>query len=144
MSGMSFYWLIKLDNIQDLLHGFACVFTVLIIISGGITIISTFYAIAENVGEVSTAHSIIKAMKPIFIVCLVITPLLFIAETLLPSTKQMAAIIIVPKLVEVTEHSETMQKIPGKLLSLADEWINELSPKNVKSAEESDAQSVQN
>jgi fucose 4-O-acetylase-like acetyltransferase len=131
MSGMSFYWLLKLDCIRDLLYGFATVFTILIVLSGIATIIA-FAAIVDG----CPAQSVVKATRPIFIACLVIAPLLWIAETLIPSTKQMAAIIVVPKLVEVTERSETMQKIPGKLLSLADEWINELSPKNVKGAEE--------
>ena len=51
------------------------------------------------------------------------------AVTLLPTTKQMAALIVVPKVISAVAESETIQKLPAKVLNLANEWIEELSPK---------------
>lgn len=44
--------------------------------------------------------------------------------SLIPSTKQMAAIIIIPKIV----NNQKVQEIPDKLLSLAEAWMEELKP----------------
>ena len=43
----------------------------------------------------------------------------------LPSTKQMAAIMIVPKIV----NNEKVQTIGNKIYDLAVEWMDELAPK---------------
>lgn len=43
---------------------------------------------------------------------------------LTPSTKQMAAILIVPAIV----NNEEVQKLPNSILGLADEWLEELRP----------------
>lgn len=51
-----------------------------------------------------------------------------VGRMLVPTTKQMAAIIVVPPMVDAVKKSETLNKLPGKLLTLADDWITELSP----------------
>lgn len=69
-------------------------------------------------------NKFIKSLRwliPIFIVSLTIT-------TLIPTTKQMAAIILVPKIINGIEQSEPLQEIPNNLLDLANDWINELKP----------------
>lgn len=55
--------------------------------------------------------------------------LFFLIGKMLPTTKQMAILIVVPKVINVVENSETLKMIPSKVLKLADEWIEELSPK---------------
>ena len=54
-------------------------------------------------------------------------PLRLIAS-LLPSTKEMAIIYVVPKII----NNEMIAQIPDKLLKLSSEWIDELRPQNVK------------
>lgn len=44
---------------------------------------------------------------------------------LVPSSRQMAAILIVPKIV----NNEKLQQVPDKVTSLALEWLEELRPK---------------
>lgn len=49
---------------------------------------------------------------------------LLMASTMTPSTKDMAAILIVPRIV----NNEKVQEIPSKVLDLATEWLEELKP----------------
>lgn len=48
------------------------------------------------------------------------------AVSLIPTTKEMGVLYVVPKMA----NSEIVQKIPKKILLLADEWLEELRPKN--------------
>lgn len=50
--------------------------------------------------------------------------------TFTPSTKQMAAILVVPKIV----NSEKLQTAGNRLYDLAVEWMDELRPKNRREA----------
>lgn len=54
---------------------------------------------------------------PFFIFCLV-------CALCIPSTKEMAAIILIPKIA----NNAQVQKLPGNILELANEWIEELKP----------------
>lgn len=49
---------------------------------------------------------------------------LLVSAIFVPTTKQACAILIIPKIV----NNEQLQEIPQKLLGLADEWVDELSP----------------
>jgi hypothetical protein len=53
---------------------------------------------------------------------------LFISS-FIPTTKEMAAILIVPKLTNAIAENEEIQKLPNNLMGLANEWIEELKPK---------------
>lgn len=55
-------------------------------------------------------------------------PLAFIfllIGVLTPTTKEMAAILVLPKII----NNQKVQQLPDKVLDLANEWIEELSPK---------------
>ena len=49
---------------------------------------------------------------------------MMVVTTLIPNTKQMAAIIVVPKII----NSEKVQTVGNKLYDLAVEWMDELKP----------------
>ncbi len=49
---------------------------------------------------------------------------MLIATALTPSTKEMVAILIVPRIV----NNEKVHEIPSKVLDLATEWLEELKP----------------
>ena len=63
---------------------------------------------------------------PKLTVALAILSLLVV--TFVPSTKQMAAIIVLPKLA----NSEKIQTVGNRLYDLAVEWMDELKPKKAK------------
>jgi hypothetical protein len=64
----------------------------------------------------------------IFILSMLIWLPFRLIVSLLPSTKEMAIIYVVPKVV----NSDAVAQIPGKLLSLSSEWLDELRPENIK------------
>ena len=52
----------------------------------------------------------------------------FFIATIIPSTKGLVAIYVVPRIV----NNESVQKIPAKFLKLAEEWLEELRPEKEK------------
>ena len=60
-----------------------------------------------------------------------LTFLMALLWTFTPSTKQMAAIVVVPKIV----NSEKVQDVGEKLYGLAVEWMDELHPRKEKKGE---------
>lgn len=93
------YWLTILDSIS----------IGLIVVGIALIIVGLFFA------QETDGWSSIAAIAGI---------LLFIIDCFIPSTKQMAAILIIPKIV----NNAKVQEIPDKLLSLAEAWMEELKP----------------
>ena len=51
-----------------------------------------------------------------------------ITQVFIPSVKELAAIILVPRLTQAVVANEELKKLPNNLLNLANEWIEELKP----------------
>ena len=113
------YWLVSLDNIC----GGAVAFAVL---CGIASMISFFVLIAARTGDADEdmCESAFKWMIRCLIGCC-----FFITTTIFtPDTKQMAAIIVVPKIV----NNQKMQELPDKLLGLGEKWLDQLASKESK------------
>lgn len=106
MTGWEMYWLLMLDNIGT----FLC--TV-----GGI---GACFLLLLIPGYIEDMPKVIKAGWFSFAAGMLILSV----GILLPSTKQMAAILVVPKIV----NNEQVQQIPEKLLGLGLSWLEELKP----------------
>lgn len=103
MTAWQMYWLVILDSV--------CVGSLVI----GLLLFFVGVALCSDTGGWSLIGSAIGLI-------------LLIASVFLPSTKQMAAILIVPKIV----NNAKVQEVPDKLLTLATEWMDELRPKKEK------------
>lgn len=111
LSGWTIYWVTRLDNIRSVL---------LLITTGSvISIIIAMISRVESGEKQYTKFAILFASATIVAASVIM---------LIPSSKEMAAILIIPKLTQ----NEQVQKIPGKLLTLADEWMEELRPEKEK------------
>lgn len=103
------YWLVILDNIVG--------------VSIGLAILSfaafTFAGIGAAIGELPKRPALVSMCVGL---------LALVTLTFVPSTKQMAAIIVVPKIV----NNEKVQTVGNQLYDLAVEWMNELRPKKPK------------
>lgn len=116
------YWIIKLDDIRSCLGGIAIGLLVLGFVM--VMILAAAYADQEK-----------KDKKILEIGCKIGLPIIFlgllsyIGHSLCPSTKQMAAIIILPKMVNEVQANEQLKQIPKDLIGLTREWIEELRPK---------------
>lgn len=104
------YWLVMLDSI-NLGSAIMCIIIAMV-----------FACLIIAYAEGYEYPVIVKILMPILVV-LFIT--LFSVCVFIPSTKQMAAIIVVPKIA----NSEKVQTIGNKVYDLAVEWMGELKPK---------------
>lgn len=115
------YWLVILDN-------FSCLFGTLIALAIGWIIMNTVRCINASIeNEPPPLHAwshIFRGLGFIGVVAAI--------ATFVPSTKQMAAIIVVPKIV----NNEAVQAAGNELYTLALDWMKELRPKKEKEKKE--------
>lgn len=104
------YWITRLDGIND----FTAVLAVLLVASA-FMVSFAWYCIYEKSGSTGVVLSTIM---------LLVAVLLGVANTLIPTTKEMCAIIAIPKIA----NSETVQGLGNDIVGLAKEWIVELKP----------------
>lgn len=112
---MQLYWIIKLDSILNA----ALLF---ILISGICVTIGLIGVIWCKIDEIFKDYiyiwrKILKYSLLIFIVSLCF-------KIFLPTTKEIAAIIVLPKII----NNEKLQEIPNKVMDLGFEWLEELKP----------------
>ena len=109
LTAWDIYWVTRLDEISIAL-GLAI--TALLIVLA----LSTFvYFVTEF--EIKGAKKLACGLVPWIIG-------LALVNTFIPNTKQAAAMIVLPAIV----NSEAVQQIPGELTTLAREWLQELRP----------------
>lgn len=137
---MQMYWLVKLDDIRSFLDGLQPVLSVLTFLAFGCGIAFTaIYMFAGNGSYdmfAGTSNEKFEEIRSAFrawrgrVFCLAVLGLVFAMSNsflfhMLPTTKQMAAVIVVPRVV----NNEKMQMAGNKLYDLAVEWMDELRPK---------------
>ena len=119
------YWLVKLDDMRGVITGIMWLpISVAIII--GILAIAALLASIDDPMEIK--NEILEGVWKCGVWCaslIVVAVVIHIAGAFVPSTKQMAAIIVVPKIA----NSEKVQTVGNQLYDLAVEWMNELKPK---------------
>ena len=104
------YWVTRADNFQ----------TFFIVLSS-ILIFSGLFVLVVNLTES-------KSLNYWLLICPLLGLFLFFVACFIPSTKVLAAMYILPKVV----NNEQIQQIPTKLLDLTNEWLEELKPKKEK------------
>lgn len=109
------YWITRLDGIKDFIHGLTGI-TALLLFTGAVAI-GAYCGCREKWPRTSIIE----------IVCLVL--LAFASgvtgnavETLVPTTKEMATIVVLPRIA----NSETVQEIGNDVKALAKEWVLKL------------------
>jgi len=123
MSPWELYWLLKLDTIGTLfqLPAFFLALGLLIAIIGYISC---------RLSEYGNYEEQLKIIKKIIFICLPIEFIFIIVAVFLPSTKQMATIIVVPKIINAVENNKALMELPNEVATLASNWIKELQPEN--------------
>lgn len=127
------YWLTRLDEISCLVFivciaaiAVGLVFTIGGFVAWDSAATAKIYE-KEKDEQAARERSASRFKRALHIGLLVALPLA-VAETLIPSTKQMAAIIVVPKIANsevVAEMGDTAKELVG----LAKAWLVELKPK---------------
>lgn len=138
ITGCQLYWLTRCDEIKALLDpGFG--WGLFWFISTVALLISTIAGVAtEGSSETSEEYDIFRIAtaakhisKP---VCIVFSAFILLGATisaLIPTTKEMAAIVVIPKVA----NSQPVQDIGQGIVDLAKDWMIELSPKKVKGSD---------
>lgn len=120
------YWITSLDAIVKMLSVFVLLLGLIMfgLVAGG-CMLRNDYSTTER--GYATGRRLHKAALRL------IAPFLFLvfAFTFTPTTKQMAAILVVPRIA----NSEKVQIVGNKLYDLAVEWMDELRPNKNKNKE---------
>ena len=103
------YWITRLDGISGFFFGF-------VIASMFLTVVSICLYVDAAKGEKKI--NLFKFSIPLLIISI-------LGLLLIPTTKEMISVLVVPKIVA----NERIQGIPDKFLTLADEWMEEMRPK---------------
>lgn len=110
------YWLTRLDWLGGM---FVFVFAVSTLTA---LVLAVLGGILRAEYDKDTGRRLHAVMVPI---CLAISLLFGLLRSLTPTTAEMAAIIVVPKIV----NNEKVQDVGSRLYNLAVEWMDELHPK---------------
>lgn len=113
------YWLTRLDNICNTSAVLAVIFTAALIV------VTVPYVImqADGYSNEDATCSVLSALIKKFLVTFVLS---LSTAIFTPTTKEMAAILVIPQIA----NSEKVQAVGGKLYDLAVEWMDELKPKH--------------
>lgn len=114
ITSTTIYLITRLDSIGKLLTWASTLAFLLFIL--------TLIALSEanRTGDTKTAKSADRAST----VCLIVSATLVVLNVLTPTTKEMAAIVVIPKIA----NSEAVQGLGNGLVDLARQWMAELSP----------------
>lgn len=114
ITSTTIYLITRLDSIGKLLT-WASILAFLLFI-----LLCFFYSEVKAQGDAKTA----KETSRVSTVVLIVSAALVVLNVLTPTTKEMAAIVIIPKVA----NSETVQGFGNGLVDLARQWMAELSP----------------
>jgi hypothetical protein len=120
MSVLSLYVILKVGVVRGALFGVGFFVWVLTIIM--------FVAFAAS--SVKKGAALYKK-KAWFFLCAFAGFILIVVGSFVPTSKEMAALYVIPKLA----NSQGVQEIPSKILKLTDEWLEELRPGKVLGGE---------
>ena len=116
------YWITRASSISNTL---TAVTAVLGIIGAALMVVC---AIAASSGEREDAKGLLRAGGKVAI----LFAISLVASILTPTTKELAAMIVIPKVA----NSESVQQLGGGIVDLANQWLVELAPKKKGKKEE--------
>ena len=121
ISGWTIYWITRLDSIVDLMNKIS----VFLMISLGILFVLVL--LLASIGMSEASKDALKSSQCLFkhlIITLLIVCPVFIIRTFIPSSKDVAAIVIIPLII----NNEKIQQIPNEVMDLGLEWLKDLKP----------------
>ncbi|MBU2249345.1 MAG: hypothetical protein KKD77_21535 [Gammaproteobacteria bacterium] len=135
MSRCLLYFIIKCDDIRELFRSLKDVFVGILITMGVLWFLgTTAVALACEINGIVVPCKVFQLLKlTVFIIVLagIITIISQMLHRLIPSTKEMAVLLVVPPMTNALINSKTLQRFPKKIIDLAEDWIDKLSPKKV-------------
>jgi hypothetical protein len=115
MTSSQIYWITRLDNINT--------FVFLIFAFGVVA------ALLCGICWINFPSRASETIKKYLFRILLISIIDGFISIWIPTTKEMAAIIIIPKLINAISSNQQLIDLPNNFVALANDWIKELSPK---------------
>lgn len=127
---MQMYWLLMLDNIKASCIVFLAISISIGIVVGIVCAVNLINSLccpdsSESKRERQVGMYCLKLLKKIIPVSMLFVLML----AFIPNTKQMAVILVTPKIANAVSQNEEIKKLPDNLVNLANSWIKELKPK---------------
>lgn len=134
------YWITRLDEVRDFVNRLGFMPCMIVMFGTVAAIVLFVLSVATGNGycEVfegksddalaaihETMKRISKTLLKIVLVCILIVSSLHAIVAFTPTTKEMAAIIVIPKIA----NSESVQQLGDGIVDLAKQWLKELAPK---------------
>ena len=124
MSGLELYLMLRCDDVISWITWVSALFMFLSV-TGTVVWGMAGIIMADEKPSSNSWKAWRRIMWLIIIPIAVISFVTNAGRLLIPSTKQVAAIYVLPKMM----NNEVLKGIPNKIVDLADDWIDELSPK---------------
>jgi len=119
------YWLTRLYYLQGLVLAASIIFTLL----SGVWLVASAICHTNNIiHKDGSLLPVSRKSLRLSIPCFLLSWILIVGACLVPTTKEMCAIKVIPVIV----NNEQVQELPDKVLELANEWIDELKPDREK------------
>ena len=128
------YWITRLDGIVTLLAllaSFLCVASAIMFAYGRCEYFAVKQWTWDTDESIAARHDFGRKLCKASIMTFPVGILLYLILVMVPTTKQMAAILIIPRIA----NSEKVQQAGNKLYDLAVEWMDELRPSTSKKKE---------
>ena len=122
MTEFQIYLLLKLDAFRSVFSAFGLIGILLAVVS---SIVFLFILTSDIFKKDDQRRKAIKISLRCLIVFAVFGTFSMLINTIIPSTKEAAVILVTPKII----NNEDVKKIPAKVAVLANEWLEELRPK---------------
>lgn len=119
------YFITRLDDVKAVFHGIVIVSGMLVLASSIAVLILFSDAGTNSKLIIDEWKKLIKWWKSVRLTCFVLFIVSLVAYALTPTTKEMAAIKVIPAIV----NSQDVQEIGQDFKVLAKEWLDELRPK---------------
>lgn len=128
MTSMQMYWITRLDGIVTLLAvlaSFLCALSVIMFVTGRSESVAVKEWSWDTDNSIAARHESGRKLCKASLVMFPVGVLLYVLLVMVPTTKEMAAILVIPRVA----NSEKVQQVGNKLYDLAVEWMDELHPK---------------
>jgi len=121
ISGWTIYWATKLDSIREFTMGMSIGMAALLVAIGIILLTMAGDGKSEEKRLAKYVKSTVWKLAIIPLIGALIT-------VTLPTTKQMAAMLIIPPVANSILSNEELKQLPNNVVSLANDWLKELKP----------------
>lgn len=136
MTESTMYWLTRLDHVHNFLHGFGCLLCITALLTTLTSVIAwiirnanAYYNTESHVDpDWKFANGILKITRPIAVLAVSLCIAINILTVFIPTTREMAAIKVVPALAS-PENCQKLKTISSDILDVAADWLKDIKGK---------------